>query len=129
MAIKISRMGKKTKSASAVLWENVRDLMLEHWGEINLYKLAKDAKIGTGGASRLKAQKSGTRLPTIEKIAALWKDKGIEPWMLLYPDLDPRNIPVILSEDEKALYARLKRAKAIADGETHPDAKEAAVAR
>jgi hypothetical protein len=123
--IKISRMSKKAKPASAVLWENTRELMREYWGEINLYKLAKDAKIGTGGASRLKAQKSGTRLPTIEKIAALWKDRGVEPWMLLYPELDPANLPVVLSDDEKKLYARLKRAKAVADGEAQPEAPEA----
>lgn len=122
-------MGKRTKPASTILWENVRELMRVYWGEINLYRLAKDAKIGTGGASRLKKQNSGTRLPTIEKVAALWKDKGVEPWMLLYQDLDPANLPVILSDDEKVLYARLRRAKAVLDGEANEPAKELAKAR
>lgn len=97
------------KNANQVLWENVSNCMLHHWKEINLYRLAKDAKIGTGGAARLKAAKSATRISTLEKVGKLWK---LEPWQLLMPDLDPSNPPVfVMSEKEKDLYDRLKRAR------------------
>lgn len=121
-AIKIPRMGRKT--TKAILWENIKALMLHHWKEINLYRLANDAGIGLGGASRLKAQKTETRLSTIEKVANVWK---LEPWQLLLPGLDPGNTPVFtLTEAEKRLYERLKRAKAIADGEGNPQPSEPA---
>lgn len=78
------------KTINEVLWENVSNLMLHHWNEINLYRLAKEAGIGTGGADRLKAQDSATRITTIAKLAAVFK---VEPWHLLLPDLDPANPP------------------------------------
>jgi hypothetical protein len=97
------------KSANAVLWENIANAMIHHWHEINLYKLAKDAKIGTGGAARLKAQRSATRLSTIVKVAALWK---LEPWQLLMPGFDPAKPPVaVLSEEQQKLYEQLKKAQ------------------
>jgi hypothetical protein len=117
-------MGTKTKT---ILWENIKNLMLHHWDEINLYRLANEAKIGLGGASRLKAQKTETRLSTIEKVAKVWK---LEPWQLLLPDLDPANLPVFtLTDTEKRLYERLKRAKAVADGDAQPGATEAVETR
>jgi hypothetical protein len=30
------------KKTATILWENVSELMLHHWNEINLYRLAKD---------------------------------------------------------------------------------------
>lgn len=47
-------------------------------------------------------------LETIEEIAEL---AGLQPWQLLFPDLDVANPPVFaLSEHEKRLYANLQAA-------------------
>jgi hypothetical protein len=99
------------KKTATILWENVSELMLHHWNEINLYRLAKEAGIGLGGASRLKDQKTSARLSTVEKLAKVWK---LEPWQLLLPDLDPKNIPVTMITDaEKRLYEGFKRVRQV----------------
>ena len=111
---------------SGILWANIKRLMLHHWGDITLAKLADKAKIGTGGAGRLKAQKSSSRLSTLAKVAGVW---GLQPWQLLVPNLDPANPPHILTKEEREFYARLKRGKELMDGAAQPEAAEAPEAR
>lgn len=65
-----------------VLWENVLALMVERYGEENLNRLARDAKIGPGSASRIKEAKTSVGLGIVEKVA---KAFDVEPYQLLYP--------------------------------------------
>jgi hypothetical protein len=68
---------------AALIWANVQALMLSRWGEINITRLGREAKIAQGGAQRLQRQaKVGP--PLLAKVAALF---GVEPWQLLAPKL------------------------------------------
>lgn len=82
-----------SKNLSAVLWENVRALMVRHWGAENLNRLARQAKIGPGSAARIKEARTAVRINTLEKIARTF---GVEPWMLLAPGLSDEKFLEIL---------------------------------
>lgn len=76
--------------SKAVLWQNVATLMKARYGKENLTKLAQDAKIGPGTASRIKAQETSVGLDVVESIAAVFK---MEAWQLLVPEIDPSKPP------------------------------------
>lgn len=82
-----------TKPLSTVLWENVRALMIQQWGAENLNRLARDAKIGPGSATRIKEARTAVRINTLEKIARTF---GVEPWMLIAPGLSDEKFLEIL---------------------------------
>ena len=92
--------------AKAVLWQNVKALMDARYGKENLTRLAADAKIGPGTATRIKEQKTSVGLDVLEQIA---KAFGVEPWQLLVPGMDATNPPVLrhANSAERALYERL----------------------
>lgn len=52
--------------SKAVLWASVLALMVKNYGRENLNRLAREAKIGPGTASRLKAQETSVGLDTID---------------------------------------------------------------
>ncbi len=85
----------------AILRDNVMALMRHHYGEENLSRLAKDAKIGLGSAGRIKEAQTSIGLDVIESIASRF---DLLPWQLLVPGLDPAHKPVLthagLSEAE-----------------------------
>lgn len=83
--------------------------MEHHWGGENLTRLAREAKIGPGSATRLKQQQTSVGVELVEKIAATF---GLETWQLLVPGFDPKSPPTLLpmSEAERALYTRLLQA-------------------
>jgi hypothetical protein len=86
----------KKVPAKTVLWENVVALMKHHWGEENLNRLSREAKIGVGSAARLKAMETSTGLDIVEAIAERF---GVESWQLLLPDFDPVR-PVQMPKDK-----------------------------
>jgi transcriptional regulator with XRE-family HTH domain len=69
------------------LWENVSALMRRRYGGENLTRLAKEAKVGPGSATRLKEQRTSVGIDILDKLARLFK---VEPWQLLAPGLDER---------------------------------------
>jgi hypothetical protein len=89
--------------------------MRHHWGEENLTRLSREAKIGPGTCTRIKEQETSVGLDVLEKVAAAF---DLQAWHLLTPNLDPTNPPVIyLNRREAELYDRLRdAAKAIVDG-------------
>lgn len=91
------------------LWESVAALMTHHWGAVNLSRLAREAGIGPGSATRLKEQQTSVGIELIDKIADLF---GAQSWQLLVPGYDPKNPPTLLpmSEAERAFYERLLQA-------------------
>lgn len=118
-------MGKRR--TKELLWANVTALMLHHWNEINLWQLAKRAKIGPATATRIKEARTSVGLDIVDKVAGVF---GLQAWQLLLPDLDPANVPAaMISDDEKRLYERLKRAKAVADGEVQQSPEKATAGR
>ena len=92
-----------------VLWANVLALMEARWERENLTRLAREADIGPGSATRLKQQQTSVGLELVDKIAALF---GLETWQLLVPGFDPNNPPTLqpMSEAERALYQTVMRA-------------------
>lgn len=66
------------------LWTNVRTLMLQRYGEENINRLARDAKIGPATVQRIKDAETSVGLEVIEKIAKVFK---LEPWQLLAPGM------------------------------------------
>ena len=69
------------------LWENVSALMQRRYGGENLTRLAKEAKVGPGSATRLKEQRTSVGIDILDKLARLFK---VEPWQLLAPGLEER---------------------------------------
>lgn len=105
---------------NATLWMNVQALMLKHWGEVNLNRLARECNIGPATAARIKAQRTSVGLEVLEKIA----DKfHLALWQILVPGMDPDSPPALqpVSMAERALYEKIMAAaKEIA---SEPDAK------
>lgn len=77
----ISGMGDK--QLKKILWNNVRALMLKHYGAENLNRLAREAKIGPGSASRIKEARTSIGLDVLEKVAHHFR---VDPWELLMPE-------------------------------------------
>ncbi len=101
-------------ASNAVLWANVRALMVNRWGKENLTQLALAAKIGPGSATRIKEQKTSVGLDVLEKVA---KAFGLQPWQLLVPNLSPELPPVLRvnTQSERSMYASIERARAELD--------------
>jgi len=78
-------MDKKRKLGET-LWEAVSELMTARYGEVNVTRLAREAKIG-GTASRLKAKGTSVGLGILEKVA---KSFDVDPYTLLVEDKDLR---------------------------------------
>ncbi len=83
--------------------------MEHHWGGENLSRLAREADIGPGSATRLKQQQTSVGIELVEKVARLFH---LEAWQLLVPGFDPKSPPTLLpmSEAERAFYERLLQA-------------------
>lgn len=93
-----------------ILWENVKSLMVEKYGEENLYRTMKDSKltgypISLGSLQRIKEQKTAIGLDVIDKLARFF---NMESWQLLIEGLDPTNPPVFLNANQKAFFDRVK---------------------
>ncbi len=98
-----------------VLWANLRALMEHRWGGENLTRLSREADIGPGSCSRIKAQQTSVGLEIVDKIASLF---SLQTWQLFVPNLDPRSPPVLapMSDAERDFYTRmLSAARAFKD--------------
>lgn len=92
----------------AILWANLRSLMISRYGKENLNRFYKESGVGLGNLSRIKAQETAVGLDVLDRIAEFFH---IYTWQLLVPDLDPSNPPVVaITQAEKAFYDRIKEA-------------------
>jgi hypothetical protein len=99
-----------------LLWENLKTLMLHHWQEINLNRLAREAKIGAASAMRIKESRTSVGLDIVDSVAGVF---GLRAWQLLLPDLDPQNVPVtMVSDAEKRLYEKYNKVRTILEETT-----------
>jgi hypothetical protein len=89
-----------------VLWDNISALMEHHWQGENLTRLAREADIGPGTATRIKKQKTSVGIDVVERLSRLF---GLEPWQLLVPGFDAFNPPVLMpmSQRERDFYNRV----------------------
>lgn len=76
-----------------ILAKNVDALMRKHYGGVNVTKLGRDTKIGTGGAQRILSGRENVGPDVIDRVAGHF---GFEAWMLLSPDFDPASKPIPL---------------------------------
>lgn len=90
----------------ATLWQNVSALMVKHYGQENLTRLAKECGIGLGTAARIKKQNTSVGLDVLHAIANRF---DVSPWQLLVPGFDPQNPPALqpVSARERLLYQRI----------------------
>jgi hypothetical protein len=86
--------------SKATLWQAILSLMQRNYGEENLLRLSKEAKIGLGSTSRLKAQETSVGVDLIDKVAGRFK---LEPWQLLVPGFDAENPPELAKLSPLAL--------------------------
>lgn len=91
-------MAEKNRSIKEVLRDNVAALMAHYYGQENLNRLGREAKIGPGGATRIKEAKTNVGLGVLEKVA---KHFEVEPWQLLLPDFRPEPKPLSSKEREQ----------------------------
>lgn len=83
--------GMNTYDTKKLLWDNVRARMMTLWGEENLTRLCRDAKIGPGTASRIKEMSTSVGIDVLEKIAIPLKSS---PWQLISPNMEnPPPVP------------------------------------
>ena len=68
-----------------ILWANVAALMNLRYGEENLSRLAREAKIGPASMTRIKEQQTSVGTEAMGKIAVALK---VQAWQLLFPGLD-----------------------------------------
>lgn len=89
-----------------VLWQNVSALMTHHWGGENLTRLAREAKIGPGTATRIKEMQTSVGLCVVDRVAETF---GLAIWQLLTRNLDPKNPPAAqpVNEADRELFDRL----------------------
>lgn len=76
----------QVSNSKPALWAAVLALMEKHYGQENLNRLAREAKIGPATASRMKAQETSVGIDTIDKLADYFRT---EPWQLILPGFDP----------------------------------------
>jgi transcriptional regulator with XRE-family HTH domain len=87
-------------SMKTVLWQNVQGLMVEKYGEENLNRLARDAKIGVASVARIKEQKTSVGLDILEAIAKFFK---LPPSQLLIPPKE-RDAYKLLATDKNFMH-------------------------
>jgi hypothetical protein len=88
-----------------ILWHNVSALMRASWGRENLTRLSKEAGLGPGTVSRLKACETHVQTDTLDAIASVF---DLHAWQLLVPNIEPGNAPVLqlASPAERKLYKK-----------------------
>jgi plasmid maintenance system antidote protein VapI len=94
---------------NATLWMNLQALMLKHWGEENINRLARECQVGPATVQRIKDQRTSVGLEVLDKIA---NNFNLSVWQLLVPGLDPTNPPTLqpVSAVEKKLYEKIMTA-------------------
>ena len=78
------------RDSKLVLWNNVSALMKARYGKENLTRLAKDAGIGPGTASRIKEHETSVGIDVLDAIAKAFK---VSAWQLLVPGLNVQALP------------------------------------
>jgi hypothetical protein len=88
-----------------ILWTNISSLMQQRWLGENLTRLAREAKVGPGTVSRMKACETFLQLDTVAALAAVF---DLAAWQVLVPGLEPGNPPALAVESpaERRLYKR-----------------------
>jgi plasmid maintenance system antidote protein VapI len=94
---------------NATLWMNLQALMLKHWGEENINRLARECHVGPATVQRIKDQRTSVGLEVLDKIA---NNFNLSVWQLLVPGLDPTNPPTLqpVSAVERKLYEKIMTA-------------------
>lgn len=89
-----------------VLAHNVEALMLDRYGKLNKSQLSKDADMAIANVQRILDRNTSIGVDVIAKVAAAF---DLLPWQMLFPNLDPKNPPVLcITAAERQLYSRFQ---------------------
>lgn len=89
-----------------ILAKNVAALMRHHYGRENKSRLATDANTAIGNIQRIMDTNTSVG---VDLVALVAKAFDLQVWQLMFPDLDPRNPPVLcITASEKNLYSRFQ---------------------
>lgn len=109
-------------TARAVLWANVSALMRHHWRKENLSRLAREANIGPGSASRIKDQETSVGIDIVQAVADVF---GLQPWQLMTPGLDPKSPPAyVMPASEYRHYLAMKEVLSGLTREPQPERRQ-----
>ncbi len=87
------------RDAKKTLWENVKALMEARYGKENLTRFAADVGVSPATADRLKKGATSVGLEIIEQIAETF---AVEPWQLMVPGLNAKDLPKLTTLTEAA---------------------------
>lgn len=79
---------------------------------INHRGISASAVAGNSDAMKKQIQRAlkASHSPTLDTVAALAAEFGLQPWQILIPNLDPSNPPVFtMTRTEMDTYAKVKR--------------------
>ncbi|MGL5005267.1 MAG: hypothetical protein ACRDAM_20175 [Casimicrobium sp.] len=89
-----------------VRWANVSALMRQRYGKENMLRLSKEAGVAIASIQRMRDENTSIGIDIVAKVANVF---DLLPWQLLFPNLDPKNPPVLgITEAEKRLYSSLR---------------------
>jgi transcriptional regulator with XRE-family HTH domain len=83
-----SKADQPSQDLRTTLWLNVQALMVAKYGTENLTRLAFDAGIGPGTATRIKQAETSVGIDVLAKLATVF---AVSPWQLLAPGLGDDN--------------------------------------
>lgn len=97
----------KQRNSKAILAKNLAVLMSKHGWKQDVVAKKTRGKMDQTTVGRIKAAKVSTSTEKIDALAAVFE---IEPWMLLVPDLDPANLPVLrdATSQERELWKKIE---------------------
>lgn len=81
------------RSIKVTLWANVRALMVSKYGEENINRLAREAKVGPATIQRIKDGATSVGIDVLEKVARVFV---VEPWQLIAPGMSDEKFLDIL---------------------------------
>lgn len=89
-----------------VLAQNVTALMKYHYGKVNMSRLARDAKTAIANIQRCLDTTTSVGIDVIAQVASAF---DLQPWQIIFPELDPNNPPILcITASEKQLYAKFQ---------------------
>lgn len=96
------------KDVATILAENLNRLMDSRPPRPSQKAIAQRAGLDQKTVSRILNMSVATSVSAVQGLAAIWE---LEPWQLLFPDLDPKNPPVVsMSQSERDAYELIRTA-------------------
>lgn len=91
-----------------IVHRNLVALMVKKFGKENFAKVARDLNWSPNQGTLIKKEETYIGLEKVEQIANYFE---VEPWMVIYSNFNPDNMPVkIVTESELLMYRKIDSA-------------------